>query len=121
MASWIKDDQVRRLLPNSYKLPTRFDDFLWAEPPFAVEWNDHDAFGLKRSATKEAVPFLRLSDGGLVAFWYYTNPPAIVHIGSHGELKVIARDFDDFLKRINVGAAVCQTSMIQRTLSACPE
>lgn len=100
MESWIKDDQVRRRIPKGCKLPARFDDFLRAKPPFAVEWNNLDAYCLKPTATKEAVPFLRLPDGGLVAFWYHAAPPAIVHIGGHGELKVIAHDFDDFLKGI---------------------
>lgn len=59
-----------------------------------------DAYGLKRSATKEALPFLRLPDGGLVVLWYHEAEPAVVHIGGHGELKVVASDFDNFLKGI---------------------
>lgn len=98
MKSWIKDAEVRRRIPEGCDLPTRFDDFLRAEPPFEVEWNDLDSYCLKPTATKEAVPFLRLSDGGLVAFWFCEASPAIVHIGGHGELKVLARSFDDFLK-----------------------
>src|SRR5579864_8788323 len=102
MKNEMKDDQVRRQTPKDCKLPVRFDDFLRAKPPFAVEWNDLDAYCLKPTAMREAVPFLRLPDGGLVAFWYHSGSPAIVHIGAHGELKVIAHDFDDFLKGIGV-------------------
>lgn len=102
MENEMKDDQVRRQIPKGCKLPVRFDDFLRANPPFAVEWNDLDAYGLKPTAVREAVPFLRLPDGGLVALWYHSGSPAIVHIGAHGELKVIAHDFDDFLKGIGV-------------------
>jgi len=46
-----------------------------------------------------AVPFLRRSDGGLVAFWYRGEPPCIVYIGAHGELEVLAPDFDEFRER----------------------
>lgn len=98
MKPWIKADEVRRRVPAGRDLPQRFDDFIRAEPPFRVEWNDLDAYSLKPSATKEAVPFLRLPDGGLVALWYVEPSPAVVHIGGHGELAVIARSFDDFLK-----------------------
>lgn len=100
MERWINAEQVRRHVPKGRKLPARFDDFLRAGLPFRVEWNDLDAYGLKRSATKEALPFLRLSDGGLVALWYHAAEPAVVHIGGHGELKVVASDFDNFLKGI---------------------
>jgi hypothetical protein len=100
MKNRINDAQVRWRIPKGCELPTRFDDFVRAEPPFAVEWNSLDSYCLKRSATKEAVPFLHLPDGGLVAFWYHAESPAIVHIGAHGELQVIAHNFDDFLKGI---------------------
>jgi hypothetical protein len=101
MDSWIKDDQIRQRIPEGYELPASFEVFLNAKPPIAVEWNDLDAFCLKQSATKEAVPFLRLSDGGVIAFWFVAQSPAIVHLGSEGELDVIARDFEEFLKAIN--------------------
>jgi hypothetical protein len=96
----MQDAEIRRQIPQGRELPARFDDFLNARPPFAIEWNDLDAYSLKPTARKEAVPFLRFPDGGLVAFWYHSASPAIVHIGAHGELKVIAHDFDDFLKGI---------------------
>jgi hypothetical protein len=100
MQNWTKAEQVRRRVPKGRKLPARFDDFLRAKLPFRVEWNDLDAYGLKPSATMEAVPFLRLPDGGLVALWYHAAEPAVVHIGGHGELKVVASDFDNFLRGI---------------------
>jgi hypothetical protein len=100
MKPWIRDDQVRRRVPQGRELPARFDAFLRAEPAFRVEWNNLALYGLKRTATREAVPFLRLPDGALVAFWYYAASPAVVLIGAHGELKVLARDFDDFLKAV---------------------
>ncbi len=101
MRSWIKDDQVRRHIQQGRELPARFDDFVRAQPPFRLEWNDLGDYGLKPTATEEAVPFLRLPDGALVALWYDAASPVVVHIGAHGELEVIARDFDDFLRGIN--------------------
>lgn len=100
MENFINADQFLRYVPKGRKLPGRFDDFVRAHLPLRVEWNDLEAYDLKPSATKEVIPFLRLSDGGLVALWYYAAEPAVVHIGSHGELEVIASDFDDFLKGI---------------------
>ena len=43
-------DQIRRHVPKGRELPARFDDFLRANLPFRVEWNDLDAYGLKPSA-----------------------------------------------------------------------
>ena len=93
-------DLVRAHVPKGRGLPERFDAFLHANLPFRVEWNVLDAYGLKHSATKTAVPFLRLPVGGLVALWYHAAEPAVVHIGAHGEQDVIAADFDAFLKAV---------------------
>lgn len=101
MQPWIKPDEVRRRIPAGCKLPARFDAFLQAEERFRIEWNNLDAYSLKPSATEQAVPFLRLSDGGLIALWYHQPSPAVVHIGGHGELQVLARSFVDFLKALN--------------------
>jgi hypothetical protein len=102
MQPWLKPDEVRAHLPKGCELPSRFDEFVRAEPECRVEWNDLDSYPLKPSATKEAVPFLRLSDGALVALWYHRPSPAVVLIGGHGELKVVAASFDDFLKALAV-------------------
>jgi len=40
MKNMMNDDPVRQHIPLGCKLPTRFDDFLRAKPPFAIEWND---------------------------------------------------------------------------------
>lgn len=102
MEPWMSADEIRRRVPNGRMLPARFDDFLCAELPFRVEWNALDDYGLKPSAMNDAVPFLRLSNGGVVALWYDSVEPAIVHIGAHGELQVIASNFDDFLRGIEM-------------------
>jgi hypothetical protein len=101
MKNRIGDSKIRQRIPEGYKLPERFDEFLQAEPPFDVEWNSLKPYDLQRSAEKEVVPFLHLPDGGLVAFWYHATSPAIVYISGHGELRVIARDFDNFLRGLN--------------------
>jgi hypothetical protein len=95
---------IEQHLPKGRTLPTQFEALLAADPPVSVEWNGFKHYSLKRSASKEAVPFLRLPDGGLVAFWFRepsTSTP-IIHIGGHGELEVIASDFEQFLKAINM-------------------
>lgn len=97
MNPWHKPEQVWQRVPKGRALPTRFDAFVAADPPFTIEWNDLDAYSLKSSATTEAVSFLRLPDGASVALWYLEAKPAVVLIGGHGELRVVARSFDDFL------------------------
>jgi hypothetical protein len=101
MEPWIRPEHVREHLPPGRKLPARFDAFVAARPPHCrIEWNDLDAYSLKPSADEEAVPFLRLPDGALAALWYCEPEPAVVLIGGHGELKVLAHTFDDFLKAL---------------------
>lgn len=100
MNAWVRDDLVRRRVPEGRELPAHFDAFLHTGPPFAVEWNDLADYSLAPSALEEAVPFLRLPDGGLVVFWYREASPAVVHIGAHGELQILAHDFDDFLRAV---------------------
>ncbi|HJT35142.1 MAG TPA: hypothetical protein VJ783_24160 [Pirellulales bacterium] len=95
-------DEIRRRVPNGRMLPARFGDLLRAELQFRVEWNALDDYGLKPSAMNDAVPFLRLPDGGVVALWYHSVEPAIVHIGAYGELQVIASNFENFLSGIEM-------------------
>ena len=71
MKAWIKDAEVRRRIPKACQLPSRFENFLRASPPFVVRWTNLDGYCLKRTAANEAVPFLSLPDGGLVAFWFH--------------------------------------------------
>ena len=96
----ITHDQIRSRVPKGHSLPDSFEDFLRAKLRLRIEWNDLDAYSLKPSALEQAVPFIRLRDGGLIALWYHVTKPAVVHIGGHGELSVIASNFDNFLKAI---------------------
>jgi hypothetical protein len=79
--------------------PVKFASFVKLDLPYSVEWNDLDAYSLKPAAQEVFAPFLRLSDGGLIALWYRTESPAVVHIGGHGESAFLAPDFDEFLRR----------------------
>lgn len=100
MATRAKINAVLRHLPKGRKLPAKFETYLELEKRYRVQWNDLDAYGLKPTACGQAFPFLRLADGGLVALWYHAASPAVVHIGGHGELEVIAQSFADFLRGI---------------------
>ena len=94
--------EVRRKIPKGCEIPSRFDDFVRAELPFEIAWTKlEDSFCLKASARKEAVPFLHLGDGSYLAFWFHAPSPAIVLFGSEGERRVVAEDFDNFLKGLN--------------------
>ncbi|HET6248545.1 MAG TPA: ankyrin repeat domain-containing protein [Tepidisphaeraceae bacterium] len=95
----IKD--IERRVPAGRQLPALFQRFIDAGPPFEIEWNSLKNYALKKSATETAVPFLRLYDGGLLALWYKSKSPAVVHIGAHGDWGVVAETFDDFLKAVN--------------------
>lgn len=95
-------DLIQRQLPSGRKLPKNFGNFLRIELRYLrVQWNDLDDFEMKPSAKEEAVPFLKLPDGGIITLWYHSDEPAIVHFGSEGELKVIASDFDQFQRAVN--------------------
>lgn len=107
MATFDPVSAIRERLPQGRKLPAKFASFVKLDPPYSVEWNDLDAYSLKPDAQKVFVPFLRLSDGGLIALWYRSESPAVVHIGGHGESAFLAPDFDEFLRR----AAVHRTGL----------
>jgi hypothetical protein len=102
-------------IPKGAVVPERFAMFLTLKTSFLHEWTSLRAYGLKRTATRDAVPFLRLPDGGVVALWYDAPEPAVVHIGAHGEWRVVAHDFDDFLRRI--GARCTGTAIDDAALS----
>lgn len=101
-ADWIKDREVRKKVPKGKSLPAKFDDFIAAEPPFEVEWDDLASFGFEPAARKEAVPFIRAGSGGLVTLWYHDDDvdPAVVYFGTEGGKRVVAVNFDEFLKAI---------------------
>ncbi|MEK7948976.1 hypothetical protein [Luteolibacter soli] len=100
--------RIRSHVPQGLALPSRFDDFVRAKPPVPIQWDNLYDYDLKRSALEQVVPFLRLSeDFGIVALWYHSEGPkaagpAVIHIAGYGRQEVLATDFDNFLKGINV-------------------
>jgi hypothetical protein len=100
---------ITRRLPAGFKLPAGFDAFvrtaaaadLRSSPWFLVTWTDPVGFELKREAGRELLPFLRLGDGGAVAFWLGARPHvAIVHFDSEGGKRLVAASFADFVRRL---------------------
>lgn len=94
-------ERIRKKLPARAKLPASFTRLVGAQLPVDVKWTNLTQYELKSSASKESVPFLQLGDGGLVCFWFHEDTVPIIHIGAHGELEIVASDFDEFLRAIN--------------------
>ena len=100
---------ITRRMPGGFKLPAGFDAFvrtaaaadLRRSPWFLVTWTNPVELELKRDAGQELLPFLRLGDGGAVAFWLGARPHvAIVHFDSEGGKRLVAASFADFLRRL---------------------
>jgi hypothetical protein len=96
------DNQLRDPLPPDRLLPVGFEDFVAADPPSRVAWSELTPFGLDEG--KELLPFIRLSDGGIIALWYRTPSPAVVYLGSEGQLRVLAGDFEEFRLAVHTGS-----------------
>jgi hypothetical protein len=101
-------DEIRARLPVGRSLPEALESFVHAFHSSRVIWDDLDAFDLKSSASQELLPFLRLSDGGIVSLWYQADPPAVVHLGSEGERRVVAADFSAFVGEVEHRRATSQ-------------
>jgi len=93
--------EIRSRIPINCQIPELFEAFLNANPPARIQWRSVADYALKRSAEDSIVPFATLPDGSIVALWYCRTSPAVVYLGSEGERKAIASDFDTFLKGIN--------------------
>jgi hypothetical protein len=99
--SELRIEQIRKKLPAGAKLPSSFGRLMEDKLPVDIRWTSLAQYELKSSASKEAVPFLALGDGGIICFWFHGDPAPIVHIGAHGEVEVVAANFDAFLRDIN--------------------
>jgi len=110
MKRLINLNTIKKNLPSTFKLPTNFDEFvnfLSTKSPeygfFDILWTNIDKFGLDKKALLELVPFLRLGDGGIVAFWLNTPDSInIIQIDSEGKYCVSASSFDEFIERITL-------------------
>ena len=56
--------------------------------------------GVDATTAKTLVPFLRLGDGGFVAFWRHGRTMPIVHFDSEGGHELVAAELTDFLRRV---------------------
>lgn len=66
-----------------------------------VGWSDPtELLNVDKAAKSELVPFLKLADGGGIAFWKDGEEQRIVHYDSEGGYEVLALDFRDFLARL---------------------
>ncbi|HPH64886.1 MAG TPA: hypothetical protein PLF40_04045 [Kofleriaceae bacterium] len=104
----IDEASVLRRVPEGAVLPAKFAGFVaaaGAQDPnvhgwFELRWRAPQDFELTKAAATTLVPFMRLGDGGVVAFWFATaRVPAVVHFDSEGGRRVVAANFDDFLRR----------------------
>ncbi|TWU02887.1 hypothetical protein [Stieleria varia] len=90
-----------------YRLPSSFKVFV--DVCRQSQLGELGWFAVKYTAPKDllgfdpadrVVPFLRLGDGGFVAFWFQTrNSPAIIHCESEGGTSIAGVNFADFLLR----------------------
>ncbi|MEM8666715.1 MAG: hypothetical protein AAGG48_04320 [Planctomycetota bacterium] len=100
---------IEKQIPASFRLPATFNAFV--ETCKHQQRGDLGWFAIKYTKPKDlmefdpksdVVPFLRLPDGGLVAFWFAApRKPAIVHIGSEGDANIVAANWSDFLSRLS--------------------
>ncbi|PHQ32120.1 hypothetical protein [Rhodopirellula bahusiensis] len=104
----IKIQSIERRVATGFRLPAAFqsfvevcrhsqlDDLGW----FAVKYTKaSDLLGF--DAGDRVVPFLRLGDGGFVAFWFQTRTsPTIIHCDSEGQTSIAGANFADFLLRL---------------------
>ncbi|TWU40020.1 hypothetical protein Q31b_33460 [Novipirellula aureliae] len=99
---------IERRVPSGFRLPAAFKMFV--DVCRQSQLGDSGWFAVKYTAPSDLlgfdpenrfVPFLRLGDGGFVAFWFQTrNSPAIIHCDSEGNASVAGVNFADFLLRL---------------------
>lgn len=100
---------ISKRLAKGVQMPAEFPAFVSLvtspEGPrhdaLRVGWSDPTGLlNVDKSAAAELVPFLKLADGGGVAFWKDGEHQHIVVYDSEGGFEVVAMDFRDFLARL---------------------
>lgn len=100
---------IRRKLPDDLELPAEFPGFvaLVTHPKSPVRdvmnvtWSDpRPLLNADKSITREFVPFLTFSDGGVAALWVDDSHLRVVTCDSEGQHQVLAMDFGDFIRRM---------------------
>lgn len=99
---------ITRRVPTGCKLPAALGQLV--DVCRQIQRGDLGWFAVKHTAPKELLgfdsgesilPFMRLGDGGFVAFWFQSkSSPAVVHCDSEGGASVVAATFADFLLRL---------------------
>jgi len=104
----IREAGIVKKLPDGYALPASWRAFV--DVCAAAQRGDFGWFAIKYTkpadllgfAEPELVPFLRLPDGGVVLFWFYTQRLLrVVHLDSEGVPRVLAASWKDFLLRLH--------------------
>ena len=104
----IREAGIIKKLPDGYTLPASWRAFV--DTCAAAQRGDFGWFAIKYTkpadllgfAIPELVPFLRLPDGGVVLFWFYTKRQLrVVHCDSEGVPRVVATSWNDFLLRLH--------------------
>jgi hypothetical protein len=100
---------ISKRLAKGMQLPAEFPAFvslvISPKGPRAdalrVGWSDPTGLlNVDEAAKSELVPFLKLADGGGIAFWKDGEELRIVLYDSEGGHEVLAHDFRDFLARL---------------------
>jgi hypothetical protein len=89
---------IRKRLPVGRKLPRLFDQFASAKLPVKIQSARLKHYELDVDAEQHLVPFVALGDGGILAFWFHSPSVPVVFLGGEGEKRVIAIDFEQFVK-----------------------
>jgi hypothetical protein len=101
---------VERQLPKGFRLPDSFRRF--ADACRKCRPGDLGYFAIKGGKPSELgfevdgaiAPFIGLPDGGMVGFWFdRPAAPAVVHLGSEGERRLLALSWDQFLAKLAAG------------------
>jgi hypothetical protein len=97
--------------PSNFKLPKSFYEFeqqlsnsiLSNEGFVYFENSKIENLYIDEESTKNLVPFLKIGDGGIIAFWLKEdNYFPIVYLGTEGQIEVCAESFEKFIVAIKI-------------------
>jgi hypothetical protein len=100
---------IAKRLAKSMQMPAEFSDFVSlvtspkgpSQDALRVGWSDPtELLNVDKAAGAQFVPFVKLADGGGVAFWKDDEHQRIALYDSEGGHEVLALDFRDFLVRL---------------------
>jgi hypothetical protein len=100
---------IRKRLTKGIEMPAEFPAFVSLvtspkgprDDALRVGWSDPtELLNVDKSVAAEFVPFLKLADGGGVAFWKDGEHQRIALYDSEGGHSILALDFRDFIARV---------------------